>query len=119
MKKMPELKRIYDKWRAKGLEVVGLNFDKDVETAETAVKSHEIPWPTVHVPADKEIRDLWDEATRISALPRILVIDQQGILRADLASPDTEKNLENRIAELVQGSSAPPDGTAEKSATNK
>jgi len=110
MAMMPEMKEIYRRWHAKGLEIVGLNFDQTVKAAETAVEAHKIPWPIVIVPSDKEIRQLWTEAARINTLPRILLIDQQGVLRSDLSPP---WELKEEIAALLQTSSAEADGPAQ------
>lgn len=99
MAMVPEMKEIYDKWHAKGLEVVGLNFDQTVKAAETAIQAHKIPWPIVIVPNDKQIRQLWTEAARINTLPRILLIDQRGVLRLDLSPPC---KLEQEIAALLR-----------------
>jgi thiol-disulfide isomerase/thioredoxin len=81
MRKMPELKEIHRKWHPEGLEVIGLSFDQDGQAAKAAFKRHEIPWPLVLVPNDESDRQLWTGATRIISLPRILLIDQQGVLR--------------------------------------
>ncbi|MHC4403485.1 MAG: TlpA family protein disulfide reductase, partial [Planctomycetota bacterium] len=101
MREMPELKRIYDKWHAEGLEVVGLSLDEDVEAAEAAFERLEIPWPLVVVPADREVRGLWNEAARITTLPRILLVDQRGVLRVD--APKLEQ-ADEEIAALLRGS---------------
>jgi thiol-disulfide isomerase/thioredoxin len=105
MKKMPELKKIYAAWHLKGLEILGLSFDQDPAAAKAAFKSHEIPWPLIIVPGDGETRQLWDEAARISSLPRILMIDQQGVLCWDSGSSPsqaTQIGLEEKIAALFK-----------------
>lgn len=98
-KMVPELKEIYSQWHDKGLEVVGVSLDDDVEAAERAQKSHDIPWPLFVVPADEENRKLWTEANRIESLPRLLLIDQRGVLHADSASP--QWNLKEAIGALL------------------
>ena len=109
MKKMPELKEIYSKWHARGLEVVGLSFDMSGEAAKAAFASYKIPWPLVVLPSDEEIRQLWTEASRITTLPRVLLVDQQGVLRLDQSPPN---ELEKEISALLRDSPAVTDGPA-------
>jgi hypothetical protein len=49
----------------------------------------------VIVPIDEKVRALWQEASGIAGIPRVLLLDQRGILRADSAD-----KLEERIAKL-------------------
>jgi len=111
MTKMPKLKRVYDKWHAKGLEVLCLSFDMDLEAAKAAFKSHEIPWPMVLVPDDEEVRQLWREAVRLPPIPRVLLIDQRGVLRSDLGGVDLTQpeQIEKAVAALYQSPSADGD----------
>jgi len=99
MSKMPELKEIYRKWHPQGLEVIGLSFDQDAKAAGAAFKRYEIPWPLVLVPTNQEQRQLWTAATRIISLPRILLIDQEGVLRFDLTSEPWK--LDENVALLL------------------
>ena len=42
-----------------------------------------LPWPQVLVPTDDKTRQLWGEITGIGGIPRLFLIDRQGVLRAD------------------------------------
>jgi len=106
MSKMPELKEIYRKWHPQGLELIGLSFDQDAKAAGAAFKRYEIPWPLVLVPTDQQERQLWTAATRIIRLPRILLLDQQGVLRFDLTSEPWQ--LDETIKELFGKPSIEP-----------
>lgn len=100
---MPAVKKVYEKWHPKGLELLGVSFDEDVKSAETAYERLEIHWPLVVEPSDTEVRVLWRRAARITAIPRYLLIDHEGILRADLSgSKEIEKELDQQIAALFQ-----------------
>ena len=101
MAMMPELKALHEKWRNQGLEIVGVSLDRDVGTVRKACKSEGMSWPQVLVPEDERIRELWHKASGIGSIPRVLLIDQQGILQADYAD-----KLEERIAKLLMNSSA-------------
>jgi thiol-disulfide isomerase/thioredoxin len=100
MREMPEVKRVYDKWHQRGLEVVGVSLFDDPKAASAAGKKLEIPWALVVIPANEECKQLWIQATRIDSIPRILLIDRMGILRADVSSArNLEKVVESVMAE--------------------
>lgn len=99
MEKMPHLKVLYERWHGRGLEVVGVNFDGDEAKAKRACESLGLPWPQVALPGDEEARELWEVASGISTLPRLLILDRGGILRFD----GTPEELEARLAELIEG----------------
>jgi peroxiredoxin len=77
---MPELKALYEKWHQQGLEIVGISLDRDVEAMQKVCKSKSLTWPQVIVPDDEKVRALWQEASGISGIPRVLLLDQRGIL---------------------------------------
>jgi RNA polymerase sigma factor (sigma-70 family) len=83
MRLQPELSTLYQKRRHDGLEVIGVNFDSQVETMAQACQRLSLPWPQVMVPLDEKKRRLWEKAGGIQAIPRLLVIDRDGVLRAD------------------------------------
>jgi hypothetical protein len=85
---MPELKKLYEAWHEKGLEVVGVSLDQDPDKAAAAVERLGLPWPSVVAAGDEEGRRLWTEAARITSIPRYLVIDPKGVLRADTSSTE-------------------------------
>jgi thiol-disulfide isomerase/thioredoxin len=80
---LPEIKALYEKWHGDGLEVVGISFDNNAGKAKAKCGELGLTWPQVIVPADDKTRTLWQEAAGIAILPRVLLIDREGILRAD------------------------------------
>jgi thiol-disulfide isomerase/thioredoxin len=101
LREMPEMKRVYQKWHDKGLEVIGLSLDKDPKAATAAALKHALSWPLAVVPAGEEARELWTQAARIESIPRFLVVDTKGVLRADLSSAgDLEKIIAGLLAEV-------------------
>jgi thiol-disulfide isomerase/thioredoxin len=100
LREMPEVKGVYEKYHDKGLEVVGLSLDEDPKAAAAAVQKHAIPWPLVVVPPGEEARELWTQAARIESIPRLLVRDRKGVLRADLSrARDLGKIVPGLLAE--------------------
>ena len=81
MAKMPGLKKLYERRHAEGFDVIGINFDHKRERAEELIKSVGLPWAEVYVPDDDRTRGLWADGPGIGGLPRLFLIDRQGILR--------------------------------------
>jgi len=99
IKKMPRMKELYAKWHPQDLEIVSVNLDHDEPTMTKAVKSLSLPWPQIMAPDESSARELWHKATGISAIPRCLIVDRQGILRADCSPKELEQEL-TRIIRL-------------------
>jgi thiol-disulfide isomerase/thioredoxin len=97
MAKMPKLKETYQRLSGRGFEVVGLNHDRTLEEAVGALAEQDLPWPNVFAPAEKDHRELWFAATGTETLPRLLLIDRDGILRADVAPRDLEAEIEKLV----------------------
>ena len=93
MAKMPKLKELYEKRHGEGLEVVGVNFDQDQEKARQILKGLGLPWAEVFVPTDEATRETWEKAAGIEGLPRLLVIDRDGILRYDGGPGEVEEQV--------------------------
>ena len=97
VKKIPKIKELYSKKHSEDLEIVSINFDLDKATMTKAVKSLSLPWPQVMVLEESSARNLWHKATGIKAIPRCLIVDRQGILRADCEPKELEQELTRLI----------------------
>jgi RNA polymerase sigma factor (sigma-70 family) len=104
MAKMPKLKELYQKRHADGLEVLGMNFDNDQPKAREILKTLNLPWSEVFVPADEANRELWETAMGLESLPRLLVIDKGGVLRYD-GGPD---GIDEQVAKLLESPVSEP-----------
>ena len=80
MAKMPELKSLYARYHDAGLEVVGVNFDhgRSRKNVAAIIAKLGLPWQEYNVSDLRQ--ELWEEATGITTLPRLLLIDRDGIL---------------------------------------
>jgi RNA polymerase sigma factor (sigma-70 family) len=97
MAKMPQLKALYERRHAAGFEVVGVNFDQHRSRAEDAIKKLGLTWPQFFVPNAEAQRQLWDDATGITGLPRLLLVDREGILRWDGGPGEVEQRVEELL----------------------
>jgi RNA polymerase sigma factor (sigma-70 family) len=98
MAKMPLLRDLYGKYRNDGLEIVGVCFDQEANKARKAIRTGGLTWPQVLVPAEEKTRELWDKAAGMEGLPRLLLLDRSGVLRADCGPGE----LEDQISKLLQ-----------------
>jgi thiol-disulfide isomerase/thioredoxin len=96
--KMPRLKEFYRRHHKEGLEVVGVCFDQDARKAEGAIKRLGLPWAQVLVPAGEKERELWSSASALESLPRLLLIDRDGVLRAECGPEEIEEQIAKLMA---------------------
>jgi RNA polymerase sigma factor (sigma-70 family) len=94
MAKMPQLKAIYQRRQSAGFEVIGVNFDHERTKADVMIRKLALNWPQYFVPAAEATRQIWDDATGITSLPRLLLIDRDGILRWDGGPGELEDRVE-------------------------
>lgn len=99
---LPELKEIYTKYHAKGLEILGISLDTKKMELTRFLKEEEIPWPQSF--DDKNEVNAIAERFHIGPIPTMWLIDAQGIVRETLATEDTEA----RIAALLAGGATAP-----------
>src|SRR5262249_23704921 len=97
---LPELKELYEKSHKDGLEIIGVSFDRDAAKLKKMCAKLALPWPQVIVPSDEKTRQLWGDVTGIGEIPRLFLIDREGILRADSPS-----KLKEEIARLLKDTS--------------
>lgn len=94
MAKMDELKRLYAKFSDRGFVVIGINFDDNIDKAKKAIADKELSWIQVHAAtAAKGYDDLWVQMSSISILPRLFLIDRDGVLRDDFFPIDLEASI--------------------------
>lgn len=98
MAKMPKLKETYQKLQPQGLEIVGLNHDYTLDQAKRVIADQKLPWHNVLAPLNKEHRALWLEATGTGPIPRLLLLDREGILRADTSPYKLDAEIEKLIS---------------------
>jgi thiol-disulfide isomerase/thioredoxin len=93
MAKMPQLKKLYDAWHEQGLEVIGISYDRSKEECRKTAAEKQLDWHLVHVPEADGVRDLWERASGVSVLPRLFLVDREGIVLEDFYPVDLEATL--------------------------
>ena len=103
MEKMPELKEINENY-SDSLAVVGINFDDELEACEAAIKKLDLPWPEVHATTSAlPYKEAWMKITQISNLPRLFLVNPDGVLIAELGPYDLEDQLQEQMKMGDQG----------------
>jgi Peroxiredoxin len=81
----PNLKKIYDKWGGKGLEILGISLDKEKDREKwiNAISKNNLNWPQV------SSLNGWDcpiaKRFNITAIPRMYILDKEGkIINQDI-----------------------------------
>lgn len=96
-KEMPNVKVAYEKYRAKGFEVVGVSFDSKAEAWKKGVKDLALPWP--------QMSDLkgWQcaahEVYGVNAIPSNVLVNPDGVI---VASDLREEALQDKLKEIFE-----------------
>ncbi|MCR5130570.1 MAG: AhpC/TSA family protein [Prevotella sp.] len=92
MQEMPNVKANFDKYHAKGFNVVGLSFDRAKEPWVKAIKEKELNW--VHLSDLKFWQTIAASTYGINAIPASLLVDPTGkVIARDLRGEALGKKL--------------------------
>ena len=96
---LPGLKKTYARWHDKGLEVVGVSSDQDVDALNKFLKQNaDMVWPQLFDPAAHGEWNPIAVNAGVKMLPTMFLIDKSGILR----SVDPEDKLDELIPKLLE-----------------
>jgi peroxiredoxin len=79
---MPSMARLYGMFRGKGLEIVAVSEDRDVEALRRFTAQFGLPFP-VAMDTGKKVYDLY----RATGVPETHLIDKNGVIRAIQIGP--------------------------------
>lgn len=83
LKEMPNVKAIYAKYHAKGLEIYGVSLDEKADAWRNAIAKHGLEWN--HVSSLKGWKCPAAKAYNVTGIPRMYIIDESGkIIAQDL-----------------------------------
>lgn len=87
MQKMPEMRKLRDMYADRGVEIVGISMeryaDDAAQRAKRAIERHELDWIHIDGSPSLEARRMWYNITGIESLPRMFIVDRNGVLRKD------------------------------------
>ena len=91
------MKRVYERFKGKGFEILGVSLDKDKNAWTGAIAQDGLPW--------KHVSDLafWNNAAAqqygVSSIPYTVLVDRDGkVLAKNLRGPA----LEEKLAEVLK-----------------
>lgn len=81
---MPDLNKIYEKYKDKGINVIGIY--KDEKNADEVISEYKVSYPVVHV--DQEQFDKLFQVFSCGSIPETIILDSNGIL-INLQNPES------------------------------
>ncbi len=105
LKQLPEVKTLYKKYGTKGLEILGVSFDKDREEWRKSVVNHNTQdWNHIFVGL-KNIREKGSisEKYHIQPIPAYILIDREGKIIGRYGNASNQnKNFEDLVVKLEE-----------------
>ncbi len=104
IKEMPALEAFYERYHARGVEVIAMSEDRtrDIDQVHEMMHHMNMSYPVAM--AHKASRNSFGEQ---SALPVTFVVDAKGVLRAEMR-PDTQPLTEESLVKTVEPLLAAP-----------
>jgi peroxiredoxin len=95
---LPALQKIYDKYRGRSFEIVGINLDKKQQNARTSVKRYGLNFTVLHDPNSTVVR-----LYKGQAMPCSYLLDQDGVIREVFNGFSAKKQIqmEKAIEQLL------------------
>jgi thiol-disulfide isomerase/thioredoxin len=98
---LPTLKKAYAEYHAKGLEVVGVSCDKDVDQLKAFLsENQDMPWPQMFDPAGAKAG--WHPLAKeygVTSIPTMFLIDKKGVVRSVKAHENYNELIPKLLAE--------------------
>lgn len=93
---MPNVKALYEKYKNRGFDIVGLSFDNEAKAWTDAIDKMGLPWH--HLSDLKGWKSLAASTYGINSIPATLLIGPDGkIVASGLSTPELDKKLEQLL----------------------
>ena len=101
-KEIPEVKRIYDEYHKKGLEIIGISFDKDKTSWKENIKNEKLNWYHIYEGMSNVGKEgSINKSYYVQPIPAYILINEKGIIvdryrgadKEDKSLNDLEKKL--------------------------
>jgi len=97
---LPHVQELHTEYADKGLQILAVSVDATVEEAKKAVEEDKLTFPVLWAdPSGAEVQKI-SEAYGVSAIPRLLLIDADGVVRADLTGYHEKAQLVEALAKV-------------------
>jgi peroxiredoxin len=113
---MPTIISLYDKYRGKGFEVIGISSDESAETLNQYLQTLGIKWRIIYdVATDTTVQTL-DQRYNVTEIPYSFLLDGKGMI---IGRNLKGKDLEEAVAKAVAANQAAIIAAAEKEIAEK
>lgn len=107
---VPRLRKHYDKYREKGLEVIAISLDDDRDALDKYLGEAKLPWPVIHDSAP-ELADKLQMKYGIASLPTVLFLNKEGIVVSLEARGAELDRLMERLFEMPTPAEPEPEAS--------
>ncbi|MDX2938143.1 TlpA family protein disulfide reductase [Streptomyces ipomoeae] len=101
----PELERTYQKFKAQGVQVLGINTNVERKSALSFQREFGLTYPSLHDPKGKQFLDLPAGLVNTQILPFTLFVDREGRIAGAVQDPVDEKELRTILTPLLKEAS--------------
>lgn len=92
---LPELKKLHEKYGSRGLSIVAIGVDKNLEDHQKFLQQHAMPWTVIHAPGDPVM-----DRFGVDALPTHLLLDAAGrTVATELSIEELPAAIETQLSE--------------------
>jgi thiol-disulfide isomerase/thioredoxin len=94
---LPEIIDLYEEYHDRGLEILGINLDKERKAMDGAIQKFNIPWKQYY--DGKGWGNQFALQYNVTGIPAMWLVDKKGILRTMNAREDLEEKVKELLAE--------------------
>lgn len=99
-REIPELIEVYERYRDRGLVVIGVDLQESDDAVREFAAEFGIPYPLV-IDRTGEVADVWNIGGQFQGIPSTYFIDRTGVVRDIYNGTLTRELLEERIALIL------------------
>ena len=96
---LPRIREAYGKYHDKGLEVIGVSSDFEVDALTKYVAENNMPWVQILDKPDTRTQLTLTSGFGIRAIPAIFLIDKKGVCRSVTGSENMDELIPKLLAE--------------------
>ena len=97
---MPLLDEMYKEYREQGLRVVAISSDTDLDTVKAFLAKQPVSFRVLWLDPSSDAARTVDKAYGITAIPRTLYIDKDGVVRADTTGLHSADDMRESLAKI-------------------
>lgn len=102
-KEIPEVKELYDEYHSKGLEIIGISFDKDRTSWKENVQTEKLNWKHIYEGMDNLGKDgSINKSYYVQPIPAYILIDEKGIIVDRYRGADKNDKSLNDLEEKLK-----------------